>query len=114
MRKAITLTGLSGILLLAVFLLLAWLRSDALQYREAGKTEYSWHAAWAYCEREGGRLPDINELSGLLMRGVLQQSRTDYWSRTGLWGYAFGVNTKSYILSFDRYADTDHVVCIRD
>ncbi len=98
----------------ALLLMLAVKSSAELHYSEAGQTEYNWEGAWAYCEMRGGRLPDILELTGLMYRGALSNDQTDYWSRTGLYGYAFGANTKSRILSFDRFVDIDHVVCVRD
>lgn len=88
--------------------------AQELEYREAGTREYNWQGAYAFCEREGGRLPTVFELTGLLFSGALTIERTDYWSRTAMFGYAFGVNTKSNILSFDRFDDIDHVVCVRD
>lgn len=88
----------------------------SLSYQEAGDAEYNWLGAMTYCDSLGDdvRLPHIWELAGLMYRGVLKQPKTDYWSRTGMFGYAFGVNTKSNVLSFDRFQDIDHVVCVRN
>lgn len=103
-----------GAVVLAGFVMLAIKSSAELSYQEAGGTEYNWQGAYTYCEAEGGRLPSVLELTGLLYRGALSNQQTDYWSRTGMFGYAFGANTKSKILSFDRFSDIDHVVCVRD
>ncbi|MGB0466769.1 MAG: hypothetical protein ACPGF7_04440 [Pontibacterium sp.] len=102
------------VILIAVASYGAYSASASLKYREAGAIEYNWQAALTFCERQQSRLPSILELAGLMYRGVLVQPATDYWSRTALFGYAFGANTKSYILSFDRFSDIDHVVCVRD
>lgn len=113
MLKTVLMTAVAGIVAVAIFIMLAVKSSAGLSYREAGQTEYNWQGAYAHCEAEGGRLPDILELTGLMYRGALTDKSTDYWSRTGMFGYAFGVNTKSNILSFDRFGDIDHVVCVR-
>jgi len=93
----------------------AYSRSEKLSWQEAGVVEYNWTGAVACCEAlgNGARLPDIFELTGLMYRGALTNDNTDYWSRTALFGYAFGVNTRSRILSFDRQDDIDHVVCVK-
>lgn len=113
MLKAVLMVAVAGIVAVAVFIMLAVKSSAELSYREAGDAEYNWQGAYAYCEAQGGRLPDILELTGLMYRGALSNKNTDYWSRTGMFGYAFGANTKSNILSFDRFGDIDHVVCVR-
>lgn len=113
MLKAVLMAAVAGVVAVAIFIMLAVKSSAGLSYREAGQTEYNWQGAYAYCEAEGARLPDILELTGLMYRGALTDKSTDYWSRTGMFGYAFGANTRFNILSFDRFGDIDHVVCVR-
>lgn len=93
----------------------AYRSSTGLSCQEIGAVEYNWSGAVDCCEAlgDGARLPDIFELTGLMYRGALTNGNTDYWSRTALFGYAFGVNTKSRILSFDSQDDVDHVICVK-
>lgn len=102
---------------LIVTLLWQWLQHRALPpFQEVGEQQYSWHDARLQCQQLGAgyRLPAVDELAALLVQGRLVQPATDYWSNRAVGGYAFGVNTRSWILSFDRHADRDHVVCVAD
>lgn len=114
MLKRLLIVIVVCVITLGATVLISKSAAQKLEYREAGTREYNWQGAYAFCEREGGRLPTVFELTGLLFSDALTIEHTDYWSRTAFWGYAFGVNTKSNILSFDRFEDIDHVVCVRD
>lgn len=101
---------------IALLLLWQWLLHKPLPVaQEVGEQQYSWQDARQQCLQmgEGFRLPNVDELAALLVQGRLTQTATDYWSGRAIGGYAFGVNTHSWILSFDRHADRDHVVCVR-
>lgn len=89
-----------------------WFASAWLPVHDGSEQEKSWQAAWHDCTEQGQRLATISELAGLMIRGELQARKTDYWSATRIGSYAFGVNMKSHILSFDRQDDSDHFVCI--
>lgn len=91
-------------------------RAQGLQVHDGGKTERTWQESMDYCNALDGnwRLPSVDELYGIHLYGRLPVMGTDYWSSTSFFGYAFGVNTGSDILSFDRHMDIDHTICVRD
>ncbi len=75
-----------------------------------------WQDANEYCleEMDSAKLPTIFELVAIAwFRDDIELVKsTDYWSATAIAGWAFGYNTKSRILSFDRINDDDHFLCI--
>ena len=94
-------------------ILFCWFSSRGLSVHDGGDTERDWFAAERYCRDHDQRLASITELIGLMLRGNLLERKTDYWSSTSIGNYAFGVNMKSHILSFDRHTDTDHFICVQ-
>lgn len=90
-------------------------RAHGLQVHDAGKTERTWQGSMDYCASLDGNwsVPSVEELYGIYLHGSLPIKATDYWSSTSSFGYAFGVNTSSGILSFDRHDDIDHVMCVK-
>lgn len=80
-------------------------------------TQVSWQKAVATCSSIGDAwsLPSIYQLAAIYYRraDIELVAGTDYWSQNAIAGFALGLNTGRGIASFDRYADTDHFLCIR-
>ena len=91
-------------------------QARGLQLHDGGKAERTWQESMDYCNSLNGtwRLPAVDELYGIHLQGRLPVKGTDYWSSSSVFGYAFGVNTASGILSFDRHQDIDHAICVHD
>lgn len=94
----------------------SYYQADNLQVHDGGTKERNWKDSRDYCAALDGtwRLPSVHELYGIHLHGTLPIKTTDYWSSTSCLGYAFGVNTRSNILSFDRHSDIDHTICVKD
>lgn len=82
-----------------------------------GTAQITWQDAMTECSSlgEDWSLPSIYQLGAIYYRlpDVELIGKTDYWSRNAIAGFAFGLNTGRGIASFDRYADTDHYLCIQ-
>lgn len=82
-----------------------------------GQTQVTWQDAMTGCNLVGETwsLPSIYQLAAIYYRrsDIKLVYDTDYWSHNAMAGFAFGLNTGRGIASFDRYADTDHFLCIR-
>lgn len=89
---------------------------NSLKIKLMGSTEVSWQDAMTGCMSLGigWSLPSIYQLGAVYYRrsSVELIDKTDYWSHNAIAGFAFGLNTSRGIASFDRYADTDHFLCI--
>lgn len=82
-----------------------------------GTTQLTWQDAMTGCSSLGGQwsLPSIYQLGAIYYRrpDIELTGDTDYWSINSIAGFAFGLNTGRGIASFDRYADTDHYLCVQ-
>lgn len=82
-----------------------------------GTTQVNWQDAMTGCSSldEEWSLPSIYQLGAIYYRrpDIELTIETDYWSRNTIAGFAFGLNTGRGIASFDRYADIDHYLCIK-
>lgn len=80
-------------------------------------TQVSWQDAMKGCSSLGEEwsLPSISQIAAIYYRhpDIKLVDDTDYWSHNAMAGFAFGMNTGWGIASFDRYADTDHFLCIQ-
>lgn len=111
----ISLFAVISIIAVAMLLMFAVKDSAELKVHEIVDREYNWNEAVELCNGFGGdwRMPSIVELTGLMATGKIKETNNDYWSGTNYFGYAFGANTRSFILSFDRFKDIDFVVCVK-
>ncbi len=89
-----------------------YMLASLLTIKDGGDTERNWLAAQQYCSDQGQRLATISELTALMLSGKLPARNSDYWSSTQLGSYAFGINMKWSILSFDEQRDRDHFICV--
>ncbi len=89
---------------------------SSLKISSKAPKQLVWQDANEYCreEMDNAKLPTIFELVAIAwFRDDIELVKlTDYWSATEMAGWAFGYNTKSRILSFDRINDDDHFLCI--
>ena len=85
--------------------------------KQMGTTEVTWQDAMQLCSTLGDTwsLPSIYQLGAIFYRHdeIDLIDKTDYWSHNSFGGFAFGLNTGRGVASFDRHADTDHFICIR-
>jgi hypothetical protein len=103
--------------LIVVVLASVWLSSQPLPgWTVATLEELDWQAADRVCRDlpEGQRLPSIGQLLRLYYSdaAIDWHPATDYWSSSRLSDYAFGLNSRFGITSFDRIDDQDHLICI--
>ena len=87
------------------------------EIKPMGTTQLTWQDAMTGCSSLGGQwsLPSIYQLGAIYYRrpDIELTGDTDYWSINSIAGFAFGLNTGRGIASFDRYADTDHYLCVQ-
>lgn len=106
-------TALLVLMISPVFLI----DTNKAEIKPMGTAEVSWQDASANCGALGTdwTLPTLYQLLAIYYRrsDIMLVESTDYWSRNQFMGYAFGLNTGRGIASFDRFADTDHYLCIK-
>ncbi len=120
MLKKIFVTGISALVGGFTILTVAVLQTEptGLETMHISSEQFSWNDSAQQCSALASdwRLPTMIELLALnygnQQRLFIEQ--TDYWSSDSLFGYAFGLNTHRGITSFDRHADTDHFLCVRN
>ena len=120
MLKKILVTGISFLVGAFTILIVAVVQTEttALETKHISREQFSWSDSAQLCSALASdwRLPTMIELLALnygnQQRLFIKQ--TDYWSSDSLFGYAFGLNTHRGITSFDRHADTDHFLCVRN
>ena len=120
MIKKILITGIGALLGGLTILTVAVLQIEptTLEAKHISTDQFSWNDSDQQCSALEGdwRLPTMLELLALNY-GTQQRlfiEQTDYWSSDSLFGYAFGLNTHRGITSFDKHADTDHFLCVRN
>lgn len=115
-RRRATAAAVLGVWLLAASPIVI-IDVGNLQIKPMGPTQVSWQDAKSDCHSLGKdwSLPSIYQLLALYYRHTNLElvDNTDYWSHNAIAGFAFGLNTGRGITSFDRFADTDHFLCIK-
>ena len=120
MIKKIFVTGMSTLLGGFTILTVAVLQAEpaGLETKQISTEQFSWSESAQQCSalESNWRLPTMIELLALNYTSDrrLFIEQTDYWSSDSYIGYAFGLNTHRGITSFDRHADTDHFLCVRN
>lgn len=120
MIRTILITGISTLFGGFAILIVAVLRTESagLETKHISTEQFSWSNSAQQCSALASdwRLPTMIELLALNYgnQQKLFIEQTDYWSSDSLFSYAFGLNTHRGIISFDRHADTDHFLCVRN
>lgn len=113
--KIAAFSGVTAISLLLAPVLLIDIKN--IEIKQMGSTQVSWQDATLSCNSlsEQWSLASIYQLAAIHYRrtDIELIAKTDYWSKTSIAGFAFGLNTARSIASFDRHLDTDHFLCVK-